>query len=82
MNMLSTIRRCADPGMSDDQLDREHRLQEALDRAVMLMRKTIYMINEGSSVETINADAFDDFVHDWLPVEANWDEKIAEARRP
>lgn len=81
MNIATTILRCADPGMSDDQLDREHRLQQALAQAVAIMRGTISLINEGSSVEQINPDAFDDFVHDWLPVEANWDAKISEARR-
>jgi hypothetical protein len=81
MNMLATIRRCADPGMSDDQLDLEHRAQIALNTAVATMRKAIAQVNKDSTVETINPDAFEDFVHDWLPQERAWDDRIAEARR-
>ena len=82
LSMLDTITRCAGyQGMSDDGLADEKRAQEEIFCAMRIMRKAIRLVNHSSSLVKIDLDAWDAFVHDELPSEKSWDEKIAEARR-
>ncbi len=67
--------------MSDDQLTNERMAREKLDAAVQEMWRAIHAVNVGSAVVSISTDEFADFIHDALPTEKFWDEKIAEARR-
>lgn len=67
-------------GISDDQLANERVAQEKLNSAVQEMWRAIHAVNVGSSVVSINVDAFADFIHDELPTEKFWDEKVREAR--
>lgn len=68
-------------GMSDDQLDYEHRAQMAFTKAVTEMRDALKLVNYLSSVVTVDCETFDNLVHDEFPSIEHWDEKIAEARR-
>lgn len=82
MNMLQTIERCAGyQGMPDSQLVNELAAKEKLANAVEEMWRAIAAVNFGSSVVSIRTDAFAAFIHDELPSESHWQEKIAEARQ-
>lgn len=82
LNMMQVIARGAVPqGMSDDQLDLEHRAQIALDEAIAAMSAAVAKVNWQSSVVKIDSVAWANFIHDELPTTEHWDEKIAEARR-
>jgi hypothetical protein len=70
-----------DPGMSDDELADERRAQEEIFCAMRIMRKAIRLVNHSSSLVKINLNAWDDFAHDWLPDEKQWNEKLDEARQ-
>lgn len=85
LSMLSTIKRGADRavaarGMSDEQRDAEWALQKRLREALGELRGAIDAVNDGSVVVNVSLNAFLAFVHDEMPDEANWDEKISEAR--
>jgi hypothetical protein len=80
--MLALVKNC---GMSDAQRDNEWGAQKRLFAATKEMRDALKMAEECSDVlrtEFSNAaQAFDAFVHDELPSEDLWDEKISEARQ-
>ncbi len=67
-------------GMSDDQLANERAAQEKLASAVEQMWRAIHAVNIGSAIVKIDVNAFSDFIHDELPSEIYWSEKISEAR--
>lgn len=67
-------------GISEDQLANERVARETLDAAVEQMWRAIHAVNVGSTVVSINVDAFAAFIRDELPTERFWDEKISEAR--
>lgn len=67
-------------GMSDDQAADEARAMEEIFCAMRIMRKAIRLVNHTSVVTKISLQAWDDFVHDEMPSEAGWKERIAEAR--
>ena len=64
-------------GLSDDQEDDELFARLLLRRAVAQMRDAIGETNRRSVLVKVDAGAFEDFVADEVPDEAQWDEKIA-----
>jgi hypothetical protein len=80
MNMIETIKR-AIYGMSDDQLDAEHRAQKRLYAAEKELIEAALSVNYISQVQTIDVDRLEDALGDELPCESAWDEKISAARR-
>lgn len=63
--------------MDDAQEDTEIDLIKRLRLAKNEMENTIYAINELSECEKIDDTAWRDFVHDNLPSEEPWNEKIS-----
>lgn len=81
LSMLGTIERCAGyRGMSDDQLANELAAKEKLANAVEDMWRAISAVNHGSSCVKIDTNAFADFIHDELPTETYWQERIRDSR--
>ncbi len=68
-------------GMSDDAMDAEYRAQKRLDEALDEFYAACANVNDSSSVVSIDMSAVDAFIHDELPNEKRWDERISEARR-
>lgn len=63
--------------LDTEQEETEHSLIKRLRLAKNEMENTIYAINELSECEKIDDTAWRDFVHDSLPSEESWNEKIA-----
>lgn len=82
MNIPMTRREAAaQEGLSDSQLDLEHRLQKRLFAALDELCKSVLEINTYSECVKIENGAVEDFIHDYMPEESAWDEKISIARR-
>lgn len=80
LTMLDVIRNGAHIGMSDDQLDNEHRAQKRLYAAWDEFCKAVLEVNTASSITEINLSEVEAFAHDTIPDERAWDELIARAR--
>ena len=80
LSIIQTIHRGV-YGMSDEQREAEYLAQRYLARAVRMMTEAIDIVNDASAVTKIDAKAWEVFVHDEMPTERDWDEKISEARR-
>ena len=80
LSIIQTIHRGV-YGMSDEQLANERDAQRSLREAIEAMSAAIAKINWQSSVEHVDSTAWANFIHDELPLEKTWDEKISNARR-
>lgn len=81
LSMMDVIARGARPrGMSDGQRDEEFAAQKRLYAAVDELRRAITDVNDGSVIAHVSMAAFEAFIHDEIPDEKTWDERISEAR--
>lgn len=84
ISMMECIRRAAraERGMSDEDLARERGAQGRFFRALHEMTAAIREVNDNCTSVQINFEAWEAFVHDELPTERFWEEKISAARNP
>lgn len=77
---IAAIARVPAPmGSHELQLIREHKLQQRLSAAVDEMRAAISDVNRMSAFVHIDAETFDNIVHDEFPSKDHWDNQIASA---
>lgn len=73
-------------GMSDQTRDDEWATQKEVFAAIHQMKSAIAAIQLKSAIYGKQADgmacAFDDFLHDYMPDERQWEAAIYEARNP
>lgn len=68
-------------GSYELQLIREHKLQQRLFSAIEEMRAAISEVNRMSAFVKIDAETFDNIVHDEFPSKDHWDNLIASEPR-
>ena len=70
-----------EPGMSDAQLAWEVGMQFRVQAACKNLMAVLEQLKTGSQLVKIDTQAFENFIHDELPSDTVWDEKISAARR-
>jgi len=78
---MSSLEAIADSKMSDDAWKREIEIKARYYAAEDAYRAAIAALNKSSGLAKMDAEAFEDFCHDYAPDETSWEQAIEEAYR-